>query len=251
MWIKIASSKSTARHSLGVRSCSPQGCALSGWHWSRSCMDRPMARRLWIRTAGGKSAARRTTVSGAGFWDCKAAPLHWQAVPGAAGKGPVLWEPARCLPDTNQSILWQGRRSPSVEWGSGSAKHLPSGLCPELQTRAPLLWGPARSLLDAYQGIQLQERCFAVGGAGLGDCGAAPLRAVPKNCGKVPHFCGDQPAACWMQIGASGSLSTACRWLSWAQEVRSTSHPGCARSCGQGPHSCGDWPTTRQGIRKH
>jgi hypothetical protein len=69
-----------------------------------------------------------------------------------------LWNPARGMPEADWVIRQRERRSLAAERGSGKAKQLPSGLCPEQPARVPRLCGPARGMPDADQAIMIRQR---------------------------------------------------------------------------------------------
>ena len=98
--------------------------------------------------------------------------------------------PASGLPDADQGIRRQERRSPSAERGSGSAKQLPSCLCLERRARVPLLRGPASGLLDADQGIMQRERRSPSAERGSERAKQLPSGLCLEQRPRVPLLCG-------------------------------------------------------------
>ena len=180
----------------------------------------------------------------AGLGECEAAPLR--AVPRAAGKGPMLVGTGQRSAGCGSGHLAARGRSPTANLGSGSAKQLPLGLCPEQRARVPCLWGPARGLPGADQGIRrLWSRAPLAKAAelGLGSAKQHPPWVVPRAAGEGPMLAETGP---WpirimlpnrMRVRAPCSKSAASRRQSGALGVRSSSPPGCARSSRQGSHS--------------
>ena len=196
-------SSPAAERARGVRSSSPLGYARS------SGQGVP---RLWGQARGMPDAD--------------------QAM-GPALKGTGRLGPARGMPDEDRVIRQQERSSPAPERGSGSAKQLPSGLCPEQRARVSYLWGPARCMLDADQAILQNERRLPAAARARGVRSSSPPGCV-RSSEQGSHSCRDLPAACRMRIGLPGSKSAArLRWsgLGECKAAPLQTVPGVAGKC--------------------
>ena len=236
MWTKTTGSKSAARRrrggarggQSGPLSDSPLGCARSDGQGSHSCVDLPVACLMWIRTAGSKSAACRRRIRARGMYNTSRqgfARSDWQ-VSHSCVDPPVV----RLNWNKTAGIKRAARRRQS---GARRARRSSPQGCARSGREGPtLVWTCQRSagcgpLCRSRQ--QAARVPLAVGEARLGECKAAPHRAVPGAQGKGPTlvWTGTRPAGCRSRQPAAGAqLAVGGAWLRESKAAPHRAVPG-------------------------
>ena len=234
MWIKAAGGRSAARRrrggARGVQSSSPPGRARSGGQARQgphSCVDRPAASQLWIETAGGRSAARRRLGGAEG-----ARGVQGSSPPGRARSDGPGSHSRVDLPAAFRMLIQTAgggnlARCARAELGSGSAKPLPSGPCPERQGSHACVDRPAaRRLWFETDGGRSAARSRRSGARGVQ---SSSPQGRARSDGLGSHSQGDLPAACRMLIRTAG-----CSLSSAAHRARTARGSGSARQLPSG-----------------